>query len=220
MTVYSVRAVVMAAIFTLLPLNAAAKVHHVTYSGMITDGFDNDNIFGLSGHSLVGRTMMADVTYSTSVPGTRTTDANSDEISGGFNFGLGSVISSAAFTIGSTSFAFSPIYYSDVYTSVGFMDAYGYDLSGNQFQTYIVPDNAGSVNLQTPFFSTGVGDTGGRYSQYSYLSTGNDLIDFNATSVLVAAVPEPATWALMILGFGGVGCAMRRHKVRKVPSNA
>jgi hypothetical protein len=27
----------------------------------------------------------------------------------------------------------------------------------------------------------------------------------------VAAVPEPATWALMILGFGAVGVAMRRR---------
>lgn len=28
----------------------------------------------------------------------------------------------------------------------------------------------------------------------------------------VAAVPEPATWALMLLGFGGMGIAMRRQR--------
>ncbi len=28
---------------------------------------------------------------------------------------------------------------------------------------------------------------------------------------VAGAVPEPATWALMILGFGAVGCAMRRR---------
>ena len=28
----------------------------------------------------------------------------------------------------------------------------------------------------------------------------------------VAAVPEPATWALMLLGFGGMGVAMRRQR--------
>lgn len=36
------------------------------------------------------------------------------------------------------------------------------------------------------------------------------------------AVPEPATWALMILGFGGVGTAMRRrrHLIAQVPRTA
>ena len=32
-------------------------------------------------------------------------------------------------------------------------------------------------------------------------------------TVLGAAVPEPATWALMILGFGGAGIALRRRRV-------
>ena len=34
-----------------------------------------------------------------------------------------------------------------------------------------------------------------------------------AFSINVAGVPEPATWGLMILGFGAVGGAMRRRKV-------
>ena len=31
-------------------------------------------------------------------------------------------------------------------------------------------------------------------------------------SDLTAGVPEPATWALMILGFGGVGALLRRRR--------
>ena len=31
---------------------------------------------------------------------------------------------------------------------------------------------------------------------------------------LNTAVPEPATWALMLLGFGGIGVAMRRGRRR------
>lgn len=34
--------------------------------------------------------------------------------------------------------------------------------------------------------------------------------------VSVAAVPEPATWGLMLAGFGLVGCAMRRRTARTV----
>jgi len=31
-------------------------------------------------------------------------------------------------------------------------------------------------------------------------------------SINAPAVPEPATWAMMILGFGGIGMAMRRAR--------
>ncbi|WP_277980691.1 PEPxxWA-CTERM sorting domain-containing protein [Sphingomonas phyllosphaerae] len=33
-------------------------------------------------------------------------------------------------------------------------------------------------------------------------------------SLLSAAVPEPATWTLMILGFGVVGYTLRQRKAR------
>ena len=35
---------------------------------------------------------------------------------------------------------------------------------------------------------------------------------FESANFSIAAVPEPATWALMLVGFGGVGFAMRRRK--------
>jgi hypothetical protein len=35
--------------------------------------------------------------------------------------------------------------------------------------------------------------------------------DFHGSGTFNIAVPEPASWALMILGFGGVGAAMRRR---------
>jgi hypothetical protein len=39
------------------------------------------------------------------------------------------------------------------------------------------------------------------------------------TSV-AAAVPEPGTWALMLLGFGGVGVTLRRRRSRTLPQFA
>lgn len=38
-------------------------------------------------------------------------------------------------------------------------------------------------------------------------------VGITATRAIPAAVPEPGTWALLILGFGAVGFALRRRKV-------
>lgn len=204
-------AAALTALSLLTPLHASAAEFHVVYSGTITAGFDIGNVFGLSGQNLAGLGLRADVTYLTSVPGTRATDATSDEVAGGGAFGTDPIISSAVFTVGSTSFTIAPSYYGDVYTSAAFLDAYGYDLLGNSFQTYILPNVAGPVNLELPFYSEGVGDAGGAASQYSYLIAGADDIDFSPTSVAVSAAPESATWAMMLLGFGALGCTIRRR---------
>jgi hypothetical protein len=45
---------------------------------------------------------------------------------------------------------------------------------------------------------------------FVFTTQGNTTTSFSATA-LTAAVPEPATWALMILGMGAVGFAMRRR---------
>ena len=54
------------------------------------------------------------------------------------------------------------------------------------------------------------------------LGTTGGFITFNSSSAIqfagtvgpVAAVPEPATWAMMIAGFGLAGAAMRRRAPR------
>jgi len=57
----------------------------------------------------------------------------------------------------------------------------------------------------------------------SFTATGNDVLSFaNVTggrnegvlldAISVAPVPEPATWAMMLLGFGGIGMAVRRRR--------
>lgn len=40
-------------------------------------------------------------------------------------------------------------------------------------------------------------------------------VAFQAGAV-AAAVPEPATWAMMLLGFGAIGASMRRRRARNV----
>ncbi|QIK79897.1 PEP-CTERM sorting domain-containing protein [Sphingomonas piscis] len=44
------------------------------------------------------------------------------------------------------------------------------------------------------------------------LSSSSNSLEVDNFGV-VAAVPEPSTWAMMLVGFGGVGFSMRRRKV-------
>jgi hypothetical protein len=52
------------------------------------------------------------------------------------------------------------------------------------------------------------GTTGGEVDSFNAASTGN----FSASGVTVAPAPEPATWALMIIGFGGMGVMLRNRR--------
>lgn len=61
------------------------------------------------------------------------------------------------------------------------------------------------------------GDNGG-LTYGAAVTDGENLLDY-AAPVSVAAVPEPATWAMMILGFGAIGAFTRRHR-ETVPQRA
>ncbi len=69
------------------------------------------------------------------------------------------------------------------------------------------------MNLATGFNLWGNG--GGSFT--GYVETPNNLIyqvDNGTTTFSVAAVPEPSTWAMMILGFMGVGFVAYRRKAQ------
>jgi hypothetical protein len=90
---------------------------------------------------------------------------------------------------------------SEIATYIGvFQGGSGLDCAKckNTYQLFHDPDGitAGSIDLTTYFTN----DT-----QISHV----DLFDHGG------AVPEPATWALMLVGFGGVGAAMRRSRKRQ-----
>lgn len=72
-------------------------------------------------------------------------------------------------------------------------------------------------------FSPALSATGATIASNSYEWQGNDhnfyLLSGSVTAAAAstaAAVPEPATWAMMLIGFGAIGLAMRNSRKRSV----
>jgi hypothetical protein len=68
----------------------------------------------------------------------------------------------------------------------------------------------GSSNSLTLNTGTLAANTTYRFLYTFNAGDGGGTVSGNAS--FVQAVPEPATWALMLLGFGGIGLAMRRRR--------
>ena len=51
---------------------------------------------------------------------------------------------------------------------------------------------------------------------FQYVGLNNVSVTLIRAAPATGGVPEPASWALMILGFGGVGASLRRRSVRQV----
>jgi hypothetical protein len=128
----------------------------------------------------------------------------------------GTVLLGSVGTLYSLSFIWGSI---DAYNTLTFTDAAGNPLVGSQY-TYtgsqiaaLIPAFAQgnqTANDQNPivtFLFTGLDQTlvGG----FQMSSTQNA---FEIDNIAVNAVPEPGTWAMMLLGFGAIGFAIRRRK--------
>lgn len=89
-------------------------------------------------------------------------------------------------------------------------------INGNQVGSVL---QAGSPSGTTPqtwqSFTTSytAAATGPVTLAFRFAGLGNTAADFAVDKVSMTAVPEPATWAMMILGLGVVGTSMRRRRV-------
>lgn len=85
-------------------------------------------------------------------------------------------------------------------------------LGAGNYSVYLTQyGNPGPANLALPFNFDGQPNfAGGFVDFFGSQRTGNWALDI--TNVTTAAVPEAGTWALMLLGFGAAGVAMRSRR--------
>ncbi len=138
---------------------------------------------------------------------------------GVYNFALGTTPLSFDW-----SFTGAPTQGQLTLTNVGTGDTYSYNpfffindnavsgnTSQNSFRFNWVNDGTWWIPAQPGFFTPSVDST------YRVdFNAGGDSLAITAVFGAGAAVPEPATWALLILGFGLVGAAMRRKPAATV----
>jgi hypothetical protein len=108
------------------------------------------------------------------------------------------------FAVGNTSTPFSgTLSIANFSTLTTLFDVIGYsDGNGGGWQTRSVNPANASGNLFLVAAASGSG--------------GDDSFKLNAASITTPAVPEPATWAMMIGGFGLIGGTMRRRAAAAV----
>ncbi|GAA0466145.1 hypothetical protein GCM10009096_03510 [Parasphingorhabdus litoris] len=98
--------------------------------------------------------------------------------------------------------------------------AFGFDVAAAAAGTMTFSGGAAgsfALGADTPTFFGVISDTA--FTTLQFDMSGGPEVGFDALSFGIAnagAVPEPATWAFMIFGFGAIGGAMRRQRKANV----
>jgi len=89
-------------------------------------------------------------------------------------------------------------------------------IRGGIEQDFLVPHTVGAPNGSLLFY--GIIDTANPFDGIRFsTNTGGDVFGFDDMIVgdpaqVTGGVPEPTTWAMMLLGFGAIGFSIRRSR--------
>jgi hypothetical protein len=215
-----VRAALCAASLAAISAPAQATQVIVTYAGTVHSGVDIDGLFGTAGADLKRQGFTLSFTVDTS---------NFQTIAGAPSSGIaymGSVL--ATMTIGGRSYTINGAF-PDSSVAQWAPPApdgdYDYQINGDvaaangdwaNANVASFYDYFGAMGLTTPLFHTVSRNDDAADANFS---GGNTLLNDNRVSSISVEVlasptsaPEPASWAMMIGGFGAIGAVMRRNR--------
>jgi hypothetical protein len=207
---------------------ASAAIMDVTYTGWVTSGTDTLGVFG--GGSLVGLSWVATYTFDTTL-GYWYSSSNYNEAWGGYSKGAGhpSPVLSSMITINGVGRAVDGSYFGQdlgynfdynnerIFSRQNHM-AENYNYGHHEYLEHSIYNYIGLLpaSITTPFTYTVNGSDNASGEYYLWKGTIPERISAHLATLTVsdhvAAVPEPSTWAMMLLGFAGVGFAAYRKK--------
>ena len=234
-------AVATAAIALIASAPAIAVVKVATYSGTLIWGYDYAGVFGPANTDLTGAKWVVTFTYDKTLGQYQdTVPGESDQSQGGSATGFGSPVisnkmkingvtrsvsrqhgrveTSMIYGYGSTYHEFYETFTAgNIETANGFFMANNFDMAPTSLDQNFGPvttpfnDNYGEI-----FYTTYDYLTGDQVYQFDSFLDGDVTFSVSDPVPDTGAVPEPASWALMIAGFGLVGTAQRRVLRRRV----
>ncbi|MDE2377079.1 PEPxxWA-CTERM sorting domain-containing protein [Bradyrhizobium sp.] len=211
-------------------VSAHASIVQVTYSGTVVAGSDARGIFGTINtgvEAYVGQSYVAQYVFDTSraTGAFARTSPDNNFVFGGADFVNLSPATSAQVSVNGHTFSFNPIAYSQLSGTSQTVDAnvqkayarLHVDSSHDTLlDSYVRANDLGPYTVPltiTENFTYHV--LPGQTSISQFITVGGYVtanIDTLTIRDITTGVPEPSTWALMILGLAGVGFAARRQR--------
>lgn len=209
---------------------ASARLKQAVWTGTISSGFDTKGIFGAPNTDLAGASYTSVYRYDTAV-GNRAITPDYDSLWGGSAYGVPSPVSVANITINGHRYDFTLGQNDNVYTYP--VSIYGiahqvsayYDVSGETRADYMRNDGLFPAytnlddNLPLSLVPAGYPSSPSDRKMFIngpiwYPYSPNDAFaQFDGDAWLaISDVPEPASWAMMTIGFGFAGAALRRRR--------
>jgi hypothetical protein len=187
---------------------ASATIISYTFDSRITDGVDITGLFGTAGANLAGDAIEAVFTFDTSLGERGTVPGTTDSVIGGTQDPSAPVspLVSASVTINKHTVSIGGGLLAAVLTNGGqFISAEAIQDTTTFVDAFVYEKDA-PASLDTPF--SPMGDIAGTFNITETDPMSGALESANASF----ALPEPATWAMMLMGFAGLGAALRGRR--------